>query len=165
MVSPGQAERFVDGFARGWSAPHPHAWDDLFDPDAVVEQPLLATGPGLLPAEFARLFRFLPDLTGRVVRWGLAADAVLIELTCTGTVAGRPISFTVVDRCILGDDGRCTRRTTYMDPMPLAFVVAARPASWWRWWSSGVGPWLGRRRILPRPVDDSVPAARADDGP
>lgn len=148
MVSRQGAEDFVDRFAAGWSAPHPHAWDSVFAPDAVIEQPLLASGPGLLPGEFGRLFAFLPDLTGQVVRWGLSADAVLIELACTATLGRHRLRFTVVDRCILDEDGRCTWRTTYMNPVPLGLAVATRPTTWWRWWRSGVGPFIRRRRLL-----------------
>ena len=63
----------------------------------------------------------------RVVRWGLADDAVLIELACSASVAGHPLSFVVVDRCVLNDDGLCTHRTTYMNPIPLAWALATRP--------------------------------------
>jgi hypothetical protein len=150
MVTRQQAEHFVSGFAAGWSAPHPNAWDDLFTADAVFEQPLLASGQGLplLRREFAHLFSFLPDMTGRVVRWGLADDAVFVELACQASVAGRPLDFVVVDRCVLDDSGRCTRRTTFMNPLPLALAVATRPRSWPRWWRSGVGPMPARRRLL-----------------
>jgi hypothetical protein len=150
VVTRSQAERFVSGFQAGWSAPHPHAWDDLFTTDAVFEQPLLSSGRGLalFHREFARLFTFLPDMKAQVVRWGLAEDAVLIELACTATVAGRPLRFVVVDRCVLDDNGLCTRRTTYMNPIPLALAAAARPRSWPRWWRSGVGPMSIRRRLL-----------------
>jgi hypothetical protein len=150
MVARQQAEYFVRRFAAGWAAPHPHAWDDLFTADANFEQPFLVSGQGLplLQREFAHLFSLLPDITGRVVRWGLADDAVLIELACTASVAGRPLSFVVVDRCVLDDDGLCTDRTTYMNPIPLARALATRPRSWPLWWRSGVGPVLIRRRVL-----------------
>lgn len=149
MVARQQAEYFVSRFAAGWAAPHPNAWDDLFTADAIFEQPLLVSGQGLplLQREFAHLFSLLPDMTGRVARWGLADDAVLIELACRASVAGHPLSFVVVDRCVLNDDGLCTHRTTYMNPIPLARALAARPRSWPRWWRSGVGPVLIRRRV------------------
>ena len=148
MVSRQRAEDFVDRFAAGWSAPHPLAWDSVFAPDAVIEQPLLARGQGLLPGEFGRLFAFLPDPTGHLVRWGLSADAVLIELACTATLGRHRLRFTVVDRCTLGEDGRCTWRTTYMNPVPLALAVATHPTTWLRWRRSGVGPFIRRRRLL-----------------
>jgi hypothetical protein len=150
MVTRQQAEDFISRFAVGWSAPHPHAWDDLFTADAIFEQPLLVSGRGLplLQREFGHLFSFLPDMTGQVVRWGLADDAVLIELACSASAAGRPLNFVVVDRCVLNDSGLCTRRTTYMNPAPLARMVATRPRTWPRWWRSGVGPLLIRRRVL-----------------
>jgi hypothetical protein len=152
MVTKRQAEYFVSRFEAGWSAPHPNAWDDLFTADARFEQPLLMSGRGLplLQREFAHLFGFLPDMTGRVARWGLADDAVLIELECRASVAGHSLDFVVVDRCLLDDVGLCTHRTTYMDPMPLALAVAMRPRSWLGWWRSGVGPVLIRRRLLGR---------------
>jgi hypothetical protein len=150
MVTKQQAETFVEKFQAGWSAPHPHAWDDVLADDASFEQPLLVSGKGLplLHREFTHLFSFLPDMTGRVVRWGLARDGVLIELACTATVAAKPLTFVVIDRCILDDTGMCTRRTTYMNPLPLALAALTRPRSWPRWWRSGVGPVLIRRRLL-----------------
>ncbi|MGH3462880.1 MAG: nuclear transport factor 2 family protein [Kribbellaceae bacterium] len=156
MVTRQQAEYFVSRFAAGWAAPHPHAWDDLFTADAIFEQPLLVSGQGLplLQHEFAHLFSLLPDMTGRVVRWGLADDAVLIELACSASVAGHPLSFVVVDRCVLNDDSLCTHRTTYMNPIPLAWALATRPRAWPRWWRSGVGPVLIRRRVVG--VDERV---------
>ncbi len=145
-----QAETFVEKFQAGWSAPHPRAWDEIFTGDASFEQPLLVSGNGLalLHREFTHLFGFLPDMTGRVIRWGLASDGVLIELACTATVAAKPLNFVVIDRCILDDTGICTRRTTYMNPLPLALAALTRPRSWPRWWRSGVGPALSRRRLL-----------------
>ena len=64
-----------------------------------------------------------------------------------GTASGRPLRFAVVDRCVLDGNGLCTYRTTYLNPMPLALAVAARPLSWPRWWRSGVGPMTIRRRL------------------
>jgi SnoaL-like domain len=150
MVTRAQAERFVRGFAEGWSAPHPDAWNDLFVPDAVFEQPLLVSGQGLplFQGEFARLFALLPDMKGEIVRWGLAEDAVLIELACTASAGGRTLRFVVVDRCVLDGDGLCTCRTTYMNPIPVALALASRPSSWPSWWRSGLGPLTVRRRLF-----------------
>lgn len=150
MVTRQQAEYFVSRFAAGWAAPHPNARDDLFTADAIFEQPLLVSGQGLplLQREFAHLFSLPPDMTGRVARWGLADDAVPIELACRASVVCRSLSFVVVDRCVRNDDGLRTRRTTYMNPIPVAQALATRPRSWLRWWRSGVGPVLIRRRVL-----------------
>ena len=152
-ITPG-ADRVVAAFAAGWQAPHPHAWDDLLAADVELVQPLLLGGRGRerWQGEVARLLAFLPDLVGEVRGWAAGGDTLFVELECHGTAGGRPLSFRVVDRLTVGQDGRVTRRESFFDPVPLVTAILARPAAWLPWWRSGLGPLIGRRAILGRGV-------------
>jgi hypothetical protein len=57
-------------------------------------------------------------------------DGVLIEFTLAGTAGGGPISWTAVDRFVLGADGRATERISYFDSVPIALTIARRPRVW-----------------------------------
>lgn len=143
-------ESVVARFERGWRQPHPHAWDDLFSPDVELTGPLLAAGRGIeiWHGEVARLLGFLADARGEVIGWAARGDTVFIELAVFGTAGGADVAFTAVDRLIVGADGLVVRRETFMDPSPLTATLLRRPRAWWPWWRSGLGPLLGRRRIL-----------------
>lgn len=145
------AERVVMAFAEGWKTPHPHAWDDLLAVDIALTQPLLRSGVGraLWQDEVARLLSFLPDLTGEVLSWAGRGNVVFIDIVCTATLGGRPLSFRAVDRLTLGPDGRVTHRESFLDPLPVMTAAVTRPGAWLPWWRSGLGPLPGRQRFLP----------------
>ena len=151
MVTRQQAEYFVSRFAAGWAAPHTPGMT-CSRPMGSSNNPFLC--PGKATAAAARVRPPLQPPTGHDWPGGLADDAVLIELACSASVAGHPLSCVVVDRCVLNDDSLCTHRTTYMNPIPLAWALATRPRAWPRWWRSGVGPVLIRRRVVG--VDERV---------
>jgi SnoaL-like domain len=65
---------------------------------------------------FAMLLEQMPDLSAEVQRWGATADGVLIEFTLSGTAGGSQVSWTAVDRFVLGHDGLATERVSYFDP-------------------------------------------------
>src|SRR5262245_6894640 len=104
-----QTAEFVGYFADGWriGATHPQRFFEHFDrrltPDAVLIQPLtpVRRGPRGLRQVFTPLFRIMPDLRGEVVRWGATDDGVLIELALRGTLSGRAVAWTTVDRIVL----------------------------------------------------------------
>jgi hypothetical protein len=77
-----------------------------------------------------------------VVRWGAHGDDLFIELRLRGTLGGRPIAWTVVDRFRLRD-GKATERQSYFDPAPLVKAVLTRPKAWPVFWRSQVA---ARRR-------------------
>jgi len=140
----------VAAFADGWARPHPHAWDDLLAADVELTQPLLRSGVGrsVWQHEVARLLSFLPDLTGHVLSWAGCGDVVFVDISCSATLAGRPLSFRAVDRLTLDQHGRVTRRESFLDPLPVMRSAMTRPGAWLPWWRSGLGPLLGRRRFL-----------------
>jgi hypothetical protein len=140
----------VQQFAAGWRAPHPHAWDDLLAADVELTQPLLADGRGIgvWHGEVARLVAFIPDLRGEVLGWAGRGDTLFIDLQLHGTTGGRPLSFRAVDRLTIGEAGTVIRRESFFDPMPLSASVVRQPRAWLRWWRSGLGPLLWRRRVL-----------------
>ena len=63
-------------------------------------------------------------------RWGATADGVLIEFTLSGTAGDEPISWTAVDRFVLGEDGLATERVSYFDSASLVLTVCAAPRAW-----------------------------------
>lgn len=79
---------------------------------------------------FASLFELIAEMRAEVHRWGATEDGVLIEFTVSGLAGGRPISWSAVDRFVVGDDGLATERVTYFDSLPLALTAARRPRAW-----------------------------------
>jgi ketosteroid isomerase-like protein len=131
------AETWVRRFAEGWRAPaDADAFADHFDPmvapDVRLMQPQLPTlvGRRALREDFARpLFELIPDLHATVNDWAARDDALLIEFTLAGTLAGRAVSWDCVDRIRLRD-GVATERRAYFDPMPVLLAIATRPRAW-----------------------------------
>jgi SnoaL-like domain len=131
------AETWVAGFAEGWRAPvDPEAFvahfRDLLAPDVRLIQPQLPTlvGHQAFLEEFARpVFALIPDLHGEVERWGTDGDTLYIELTVSGTLGGRPVSWRVCDRVTLLD-GMAIERESYFDPTVLMGAVLKRPRAW-----------------------------------
>jgi ketosteroid isomerase-like protein len=128
---------WVEGFAAGWRAPSsPEAFAahfrPLLAPDVRLIQPRLPTIEGHRGFEddFVKpLFALIPDLHGDVERWAARGDALYIELTLQGTLAGRPVSWRVCDRITLRD-GRAVERESYFDPLPLMAQIAKTPRAW-----------------------------------
>lgn len=141
----------VARFEQGWKRPHVHAWDEMFSADVELSGPLLAGGSGIdvWHREVARLLHFLGDARGEVTGWAARGDIVFVEIALSGTAGGGPVAFTAIDRLTVGTDGAVTRRETFFDPTPLVATLLRRPRAWWPWWRSGLGPMLGRRRLLP----------------
>lgn len=142
----------VEQFAAGWRNPNTRAWDGLLAADVELTQPLLRDGRGLAVwhGEVARLLAFIPDLRGEVLGWAGRGDTLFIDLQLRGSAGGRPVCFRAVDRLTIGEDGTVVRRESFFDPLPLSATLARRPRAWLRWWRSGLGPMMWRRRILPK---------------
>jgi hypothetical protein len=87
----------------------------------------------------------MPDLRGEVVRWGATHDGVLVELALRGTLSGRAVAWTTVDRIVLRG-GLIAARRSYFDPLPLIGALLSRPQA--------------ALKLLPRPR----PRGRADTG-
>ena len=175
------AAEFVDFFQDGWKAgaTDPERFFAHFGgrltPDCLLTQPLAPRR--MVPTACGRsspLFEAVPDLRVEVVRWGATDDGVLIEIRLHGTLGGRPLEWTAVDRLVLRD-GLITERHSYFDPL--------------RWWRScsggrararsccgpvaeggadeqgrrraGADPALGSRRELDLPRERSAPSRRA----
>lgn len=143
--------RVVETFAKGWSNPHPHAWDDFLAEDVELIQPLLADGAGIehFRAETRRLLALAPDISGEVLSWAAREDVVFIDLRLNATIGGAPISFRTFDQLRISPDGMLLRREAFFDPSPVALALLRRPSSWLPWWRSGIGPLAARRRLFP----------------
>lgn len=146
------AEAWVEAFAEGWRAPRDaDSFADHFDhwlaDDVRLVQPQLPpiVGRTAFRERFARpLFSLIDDPRGTVQSWAAADDVVLIELTLTGSIAGRPFRLPVVDRVTLRD-GLAKERVSYFDPMPLLVAVASRPRAWPKFLKIQASRLLGRR--------------------
>ena len=130
-ISNAEQEEFVRFFAEGWAKGARGGLEHFIGgahPDVLLVQPLMPTTRGLASfrAGFERLFAAIPDMHGEVIRWGPTDDGVLIELTLRGTLGGRPLEWTVVDRIVL-EDGLIRSRHSYFDSLPLLRAMATRP--------------------------------------
>ena len=135
--STSPAEAWVAGFAEGWRAPAGADglvanFEPMLAPDVRLIQPQLPTlvGHDAFRRGFAEpLFTLVPDLHGRVVRWGSRGDDVFIEVELEGSLGGRPVRFTSCDRITLRD-GVAIEREAHMDPTPLLLAVVRAPRAW-----------------------------------
>lgn len=123
---------FVARFASFWSAPAPERLGELLAEDVRLVTPMTPDSTTLESARrsFQEIFGLITDLTGEVRRWGQTDDGVLIELTLSGRVGGRPVSLGAIDRVVIGEDGRATERISYFDPTPLVLTALRRPQAW-----------------------------------
>jgi hypothetical protein len=144
-------EHAVEGFAKGWASPGPHAWDDLVVEDAEFVQPMLRDGRGreLWWDEAGRLLDLLPDLHAEVLDWSGHEDTLYIHVQFHATLGGEPFSWRAVDLIRITPEGTLLRRESFFDSAPLARTVLTRPRAWWPWWRSGIAP-LEARRMLQR---------------
>ena len=138
VIAPSQAEELVAFFAEGWriGASDPERFYAHFGsrltPDALMTQPLAAParGPQGLRELFAPLFAAMPDFGVEVLRWGATADGAMIEIRLRGTLSGRPVTWTAVDRLVLRD-GLIAERHSYFDPLPVALKLLRSPRLLW----------------------------------
>ena len=61
------------------------------------------------------------------MRWGATEDGALIEIRLHGTLGGRPLEWTAVDRLVLRD-GLIAERHSYFDPLPVVGDAAQAAA-------------------------------------
>jgi len=141
--------RVIEEFAKGWSAPGPHAWDNLVADDVELVQPMLRDGRGreLWWDEAGRMMRLLPDLRAEVLDWSAREDTVYIHLEFRATLAGKPFCWRAIDHIKITPDGTLLRRQSFFDSAPVAATVLRRPRAWLAWWRSGIAPLDGRRRL------------------
>lgn len=127
-----RAADFVRRFEEFWAAPAPERLDSVLAPQVRLVAPMTPATRTLEDGKrtFSELLELIPDLTSEVHRWGATEDGVLIEFTLSGSAAGGPISWTAVDRFVLGEDGLATERITYFDSAPVALTIARRPRAW-----------------------------------
>jgi hypothetical protein len=126
------AADFAARFADYWRAPTPERLSIVLADRVRLVAPMTPVTETLVEGQraFVGLFELIPDLRGEMHRWGKTEDGVLIEFTLSGTAGGKPISWSAVDRFVLGEDGLATERVTYFDSMPVALAAATRPRAW-----------------------------------
>ena len=131
-MSEERAADFARRFAEYWRAPTPDGLATVLADRVRLVAPMTPTTHTLAEGKraFASLFELIAEMTAEVHRWGATEDGVLIEFTVSGLAGGRPISWSAVDRFVIGEDGLATERVTYFDSMPLALTAASRPRAW-----------------------------------
>jgi SnoaL-like domain len=131
-TSEAVAADFARRFAEYWRAPMLGRLESVLAEQVRLVAPMTPVAQTREEGRraFADLLELIPDITAEVHRWGATADGVLIEFTLSGTAGGKPISWDVVDRFVLGEDGLATERVTYFDSVPLIRAVAGRPRAW-----------------------------------
>lgn len=125
---------FVELFAEGWAvgATDPERFFAHFGPlltaDAALIQPLSRTfhGPEGLRQLFGPVFEAIPDLRSTVRRWGPTDDGLVIEHTLGGTLSGKRLEWTAVDRFVMRD-GLVAERRAYFDSLPLVGAMLRHP--------------------------------------
>jgi hypothetical protein len=127
-----EASEFVARFASFWSAPSPERLGEVLGEDVRLVTPMTPDSRTLAEARetFVDFLELITGLTGEVRRWGATEDGVLIELSLKGELGGRPLTLDVIDRLVIGEDGRATERISYFDPTPLVVAALRRPGSW-----------------------------------
>jgi hypothetical protein len=132
VVSDAAAGDFARRFAEYWQAPTPEALDTVLAQRVRMAAPMTPVTHTLEEGRrvFAELFELIGGLTAEMHRWGATEDGVLIEFTLRGTAGGKPISWDVVDRFVLGEDGLATERVTYFDSAPIVLAAIGRPRTW-----------------------------------
>jgi SnoaL-like protein len=131
-VTEAAAADFVRRFAEYWRAPTPQGLATVLAPEVRLVAPMTPVTHTLNEGQraFAALFEAIGDLTAEVHRWGATEDGVLIEFTLRGIAGGKPISWTAVDRFVLGEAGLATERISYFDSAPIVLAAARRPRAW-----------------------------------
>ena len=119
---------FVKRFTEAWADPSPDRLNALLHPDGRLLQPIEPEIRGHAEAARAwrRLFYLLPDCRAEVLSWSGDDGLVFIQGRLGGTLAGRRVEWTFVDRIRL-EDGLVTERIAYFDPLPVMGQILRRP--------------------------------------
>ena len=122
---------FVAKFERFWAAPSADAMGTLLTDDVLLVQPLSRPMRGLVAAqaEFANIFRWVPDMRAEVDDWCAWDDRLFIEFRLSGTYGRRRVEWPAVDRFCLRGDLAC-ERISYFDPSPILRAVLGQPSAW-----------------------------------
>ena len=119
------AESLVTRFAERWRKPDADSLRDLMHEDTRNLIPPMSE-PGdreTVVEHFRGVLQMLPDLALEVIRWAPTGDAVLIEWKAMATLAGRPLSWTGVDRFNVRGE-RMYEASVYWDTRGLAERMA-----------------------------------------
>src|SRR3979409_1663572 len=119
-MDDGRAADFVRRFEDFWRSPRDGDLGAVLAERTRLVAPMTPTVGTLAEGKraFAELFELIPDLTAKVHRWAGTADGVLIEFTLSGSAGGGPVSWDVVDRFVVGEDGPATARGPYCASLP-----------------------------------------------
>lgn len=157
-MTPELAARYAETFAACWRETQPERFLDCFcasmTPQIRLEQPLVPTSTGheAFRREFGRLRRFVPDLRGELRHWAWSGDYLYLELDLSGSLGKRRVSWRLIDRLQLDEQGLCAERVSFFDPLPLLLRIMLTPSCWGRLLVSGMLPAL-LRALRPTPLE------------
>lgn len=125
---------FVEAFEAGWSlGAGAEAFCDHFlprwvDPEVTLVQPMVPPAHGYdgFRRFAAQVFLLSPDLTCAVTRATPTDDGVVLELRFSGTIAGRPVTWSGRDTIALRD-GRILHREAKLQLGPILRAAAHSP--------------------------------------
>ena len=138
------ATNYVKTFSSCWQLEDPELFLKHFCESMTsnirLEQPLMPISNG--HKQFSREFRclktFIPDLKGTVKHWSWNGDYLYIELSLGGTLGKNYVEWNLLDRLKLDEQGKCSERISYFDPLPLILRIILTPTSWFRLFRSGM---------------------------
>ena len=120
------ATALVDKFAAVWARPTLEGLESLMHADTRNQIPPMTepTDRNGVLAHFGQVLQQLPDMRVEVQRWAPTGDAVIIEWRAHATVAGRPLSWTGIDRFGVRGE-RMYEARVYWDTRQVAAEIAA----------------------------------------
>lgn len=130
-ATPADPTAFMAKFERYWAAPTAADMATLLTEDVLLVQPLSPSTRGLCAAQarFATVFRWVPDMRGRVDEWCARGAHLYIAFRLSGSMGGAYVEWPAIDRIVLRGDFAC-ERVSYFDPVPIMRTLALRPAAW-----------------------------------
>lgn len=130
-MEPATAEAFVSEFEAAWARPDSAGFAELWLDDGVFIHPTVGSPlrGSEVPAWSERIKAATPDFTFRADEWASRGDLLMLQWTGTGTINGRLLRYSGVDRFRLGD-WRISEEVV-LDTLPIWVALdptMARPA-------------------------------------
>jgi ketosteroid isomerase-like protein len=116
----------VERFAAVWAKPTIEGLEGLMHPDTrnLIPPMTSPTDRNGVLQHFTDVLRHLPDTRVEVIRWAPTGDTVIIEWRAHATVAGKPMTWTGIDRFGIRGE-RMYEARVYWDTRQVAAQMAA----------------------------------------
>ena len=126
-MSDSRVKVFVEEFEAAWARPDSGGFAELWLEDGVFVHPTVGSPlrGSDVPAWSERIKAATPDFSFRADEWALRGELLMLQWTSTGTIGGRSMRYSGVDRFRLRD-WRIAEEVVYFDTLPI--WVALDPA-------------------------------------